>query len=677
MNTTLRWTFLSIALMVLLLAPLSLAQIPKTISYQGILTDASGTAVPDGNYSLTFKLYDVTTGGTPLWQEVQSVAVSKGIFSVNLGSVDTLNLPFNKPYWLEVTVGAGTELTPRMQLTGSGYSFRAANTDSINGITAGGDLTGRYPNPSINNNAVTSAKIADGAVDSTKIASGEVVKSLNSLHDNVTLQAGSNVSITPLGNTLTIATTPGGAGGDITGVTAGTGLSGGGTTGDVTLNVRVPLSLSGSSASPNSIIFATNSGSGAGVKGYNSTSDSYGYLGGYVSGVSGIHSTSGNYGWLGSSGEGVFGYSGSGYGVYGESNSNDGVFGYSNSGYGVYGYSGSGYGVYGESTSNDGVHGYNNSGNGVYGESNSGYGVYGRGTSFRSTGVYGKAGEYGVYGCNDGSGRYGYLGGQSYGVYGHGTYGVYGDGADYGVYGYSSSGNFGYLGMSDCGVWGSGNPYGVYGYSTTGIAVYGWSSGSSPAGHFEGDVVIVGHLYVGGYKSFKIDHPLDPANKYLAHFCVESDEVLNIYNGNVVTDANGEATVTLPDYFEALNRDFRYQLTVIGQFAQAIVSEEIHNNRFSIKTDKPNVRVSWQVTGIRNDPYVKAHPAQVEVEKTGAERGKYIHPKEYGVSETLGIDYEKNHEMEEQMRAEQEKMKAEQEKMKAEQEKMQAKPEAK
>jgi len=107
-------------------------------------------------------------------------------------------------------------------------------------------------------------------------------------------------------------------------------------------------------------------------------------------------------------------------------------------------------------------------------------------------------------------------------------------------------------------------------------------------------------------------------------------------------------------------------LTVIGQFAQAIVSEEIHNNRFTIKTDKPNVRVSWQVTGIRHDPFAESHRIQVEVEKTGKERGKYLHPKEYGVSESLGIDYEEIHKMEE-----------EQAKAKTESLKMQAKPEAK
>jgi len=81
-----------------------------------------------------------------------------------------------------------------------------------------------------------------------------------------------------------------------------------------------------------------------------------------------------------------------------------------------------------------------------------------------------------------------------------------------------------------------------------------------------------------GSGSFKIDHPLDPAKKYLSHSFVESPDMMNVYNGNVTTDRHGFAIVTLPSYFEALNRDFRYQLTVIGQFAQAIVAEEISHN---------------------------------------------------------------------------------------------------
>jgi hypothetical protein len=140
--------------------------------------------------------------------------------------------------------------------------------------------------------------------------------------------------------------------------------------------------------------------------------------------------------------------------------------------------------------------------------------------------------------------------------------------------------------------------------------------------------------------SFKIDHPLDPANKYLYHSFVESPDMKNIYDGTVTTDDGGLATVSLPDWFEALNRDFRYQLTVIGQFAQAIVASEISNNQFSIRTDKPNVKVSWQVTGIRQDAFANAYRIQVETEKEPADRGHYLHPELFGAPETARISAE-------------------------------------
>jgi hypothetical protein len=130
------------------------------------------------------------------------------------------------------------------------------------------------------------------------------------------------------------------------------------------------------------------------------------------------------------------------------------------------------------------------------------------------------------------------------------------------------------------------------------VAIPGGGAGGATAGlagEFLGDVEVSGNLSKGG-GSFKIDHPLDPANKFLYHSFVESPDMMNIYNGNVTTDGNGEATITLPDYFQALNRDFRYQLTVIGQFAQAIVASKINGNHFTIQTDRPNVEVSWQVT---------------------------------------------------------------------------------
>jgi hypothetical protein len=154
-----------------------------------------------------------------------------------------------------------------------------------------------------------------------------------------------------------------------------------------------------------------------------------------------------------------------------------------------------------------------------------------------------------------------------------------------------------------------------------------------------GGVDVIGTLSKGG-GSFKIDHPLDPANKYLYHSFVESPDMKDMYDGNVTTDEAGMATVTLPDWFEALNRDFRYHLTVIGQFAQAIVASKVANNQFSIRTNKPNVKVSWQVTGIRQDAFANANRIPVEVEKAPADRGRYLYPKLYGAPETARIGYQ-------------------------------------
>jgi hypothetical protein len=155
---------------------------------------------------------------------------------------------------------------------------------------------------------------------------------------------------------------------------------------------------------------------------------------------------------------------------------------------------------------------------------------------------------------------------------------------------------------------------------------------------------------------FKIDHPLDPENKYLNHVSIESPDMKNIYDGNVVTDENGEATVDLPAYFEALNRDFRYQLTVIGTFAQAIVADEINGNRFLIRTSAPNVRVSWQVTGIRKDPWANKYRVSVEVEKSELERGYYLHPEAFNQPEERGVQWARNPEHMQQMKESREKV---------------------
>lgn len=143
-----------------------------------------------------------------------------------------------------------------------------------------------------------------------------------------------------------------------------------------------------------------------------------------------------------------------------------------------------------------------------------------------------------------------------------------------------------------------------------------------------GNVNVAGSLSKGG-GSFKIDHPLDPENKYLYHSFVESPDMMNVYNGNITTDAHGEATVTLPDYFEALNRDFRYQLTAVGTFTQLIIKEKLEDNSFVIASSVPNVEVSWQITGIRQDAFANKNRIPNEVDKKGSEIGTYLHPEAF------------------------------------------------
>jgi hypothetical protein len=156
-----------------------------------------------------------------------------------------------------------------------------------------------------------------------------------------------------------------------------------------------------------------------------------------------------------------------------------------------------------------------------------------------------------------------------------------------------------------------------------------------------GNLSVTGSLSKGG-GSFKIDHPLDPTNKYLYHSFVESPDMMNVYNGNIITDGGGYATITMPHYFEALNRDFRYQLTVIneadtGELLWAQVVRELKNNQFTIRSSRADVKVSWQITGIRHDAWAEKNRIPNSVDKVGAEKGKLLHPEAFNQAADKGV----------------------------------------
>lgn len=176
--------------------------------------------------------------------------------------------------------------------------------------------------------------------------------------------------------------------------------------------------------------------------------------------------------------------------------------------------------------------------------------------------------------------------------------------------------------------------------------------GTGLAGNFLGDIQTEGTSNSSS-SSFKIDHPLDPANQYLYHSSVESPDMKNIYDGVVRLNEKGEATVALPEYFGALNRDFRYQLTSIGAPGPGLyVAEELANNQFKIAGGAPGSKVSWQVTGIRQDAWASAHRVQTEVAKPPIERGYYLHPELFGAPEERAVNWAR-HPREMQRRKEQ------------------------
>lgn len=637
----------------------SYAQVPNKFNYQAVARNSQGQFIPNANINLRLTLLSGSATGTPVFSETRRVTTNNvGLFSVVIGGPGATTTTGNLATvdWSAGNMYLRVEADPL-----GGTSFVAlGSTELVSVPYALYSVNGRKGDPGATGPAgpagpqgpagPTGATGPQGPVGNTGPAgpagptgtqgpagptgpagstgpagpAGPQGPTGPAGTDAQTLSvSGSNLSISG-GNTVTLPSgTPGPTGPQGPAGPAGPqgpagpagtdaqtlsisgnnlSISGGNT---VTLpagggSLTLPYSASQASATPPLFVINNTSTTGNSIA-IQGTSSSNGSGSGPLSGATAIQGeltpTSGG------------GFSAALRGIN-RSTSSLGI--------GTVGYqAGAGYGVYGEAPTGYGLVGNSTSGYGLYSTSSTGYGAYISSSSGLSL-VTG-SGDVLVYNTLT-AGRTS-VGNGNNGVNAYSTAGI-------GVYGQSTASAGG-------GMLGEGRYIGVQG-SSTGTdpnrqAIRGDNASSSTgyAGVFVGTVGVFGTLSKTA-GSFIIDHPLDPDNKFLVHSFVESPDMKNIYDGIVTTDARGEAVVTMPDWFQALNMDFRYQLTCINQFAQAIISKEITGNRFTIRTDKPNVKVSWQVTGTRNDPYARDNRLPVEKMKTGNDRGKYIYPEGYG-----------------------------------------------
>jgi hypothetical protein len=634
-------TFLLTQVLTILLCSMLLAQVPQTLNYQGILTDVNGEAVSDGSYEIIFNLYDQASSGNDLWSEHQTVAVQDGVFSVILGIANPIDVAFDRPLWLAIRVNGGTELSPRIELTGSAYSFQAlsvADGAVTNPKLSGGAVTENK----LAEKAVTNSKLDSASVTAEKIASGAVVKSINGLKDDIELAAGDNVSINKNGSKLTISAVGGnGGGGDVTAVTAGEGLIGGGTSGDVTLaiadgaisNAKLADGAVNSAKIVDGSVEAKDMASGQVVKSLNGLRDNIELKAGENVSIA----TDENALVISATASGkvptplnLEGSTAGGFSIVTAKNNGDG-----HAFLGVHGESDN-FGYLG-SASNGAYGAFLGKTNGALGTES--HGVLGKNFVSGTKGTL-ASNDYGASGDHGSGKRKGYLGSKDAGV--QGIYTTSGSLHMVGTLGESFSGVSGFHEASN----------NLASLATSNYAVLAQAgSASKYAGYFTGKVHVAGNLSKAT-GSFKIDHPLDPANKYLSHSFVESPDMMNIYNGNVQLDANGEAWVQMPEWFEALNQEFRYQLTPIGASGPDLfIAEEISGNRFKIAGGVANSKVSWMVTGIRHDAYAEAHRIAVEEWKPENERGQYLHPVEHGAPASMAIGYEERQKMQTKMKA--------------------------
>lgn len=551
------------------------ARLAQGFTYQGRLRDAGVPA--NGAYPMSFRLYSQAAGGTLLQQvDVGNVQVSGGVFTVKL-AFDPTHLDGSDRY-LELHVD-GTMLLPRQQLHPSPYAITADKLETPAFLANAA-------------NVLECESISGYAIQGRHLGNGT--------------QAG------------------------VAGTTSSASSFAVGVLGQINLTTAGPDS--------------------AGVRGNNNGAEEHGF------GVWGSHA---------GSGAGVYGSSPDGYGVFGKSTNDIGVRGHSDNAFGVYG-DGALRGVWGQSSGGFGVYGGSASGIGVFATTFTSIGL--RASATTGTGVWASTFDnIALIAERQSESIRAELAGNLAGAYGEdpraagiGVYGIAGSanpprggGAQdhpVGVFGTAEPYNGSFLasgvhGFANAGVEDDSVAYGVRGEAETNntrqiaYGVYGAATGpgANLAGFFVGDVFITGNLAKGS-GSFKIDHPLDPENKYLVHSFVESPDMMNIYNGVATFDEAGMAVVELPDYFQALNRDFRYQLTAMGApMPNLFIAQEVVSNSFVIAGGEPGLRVSWEVTGVRQDAFANANRLINEVEKTGDEKGRLMHPEAFGSPWEEGI----------------------------------------
>jgi trimeric autotransporter adhesin len=656
-------------------------QLPSLVNFSGVLADVNGKPLT-GVVGVTFSLYKDQQGGSPLWLETQNVHPSKtGNYTVALGASSSQGLPAGvfaggEARWLGVRP-EGQEEQPRVMLVSVPYALKAVDAETLGGrpasaflaatgnsastpaanVTGSGtkDFIPRWNSTSqIGNSNIFENGSGQVGIATTTPAARLDVNGATDIRNTLTLfPTGSTPTLKVSGSTFAInsagkvtfisgQTFPGT--GTITGVKAGSGLTGGGTSGTVTLSmintcsngqilqwngtkwvcsnagtgtitgVTAQAPITGGGSGGNVKVGLTNACSNGQVLRWNGSAWACATVGGgTITGVTAGTDLTGG----GTSGTVTLNLDTAKVPQLAASNTFTGSEQIFNNSV-----------IVGPITSFTegqlaaGASSANNPGLGAVGFTVAAGSGQSGGDSIVS---FGGSGDFQT---NNGN-----IGGR--GMFTEGGGGSAGGAGIFALGGSATEGGCCTDGPGGFFEGGSNN------FSGDGIDA---ETGGGWAGNFLGSINVTGTLFAGT-KDFKIDHPLDPANKYLLHASVESSEMMNIYTGNVTTDGQGEAVVHLPDWFEVLNTDFRYQLTVIGQFAQAIVGREIQNGEFAIRTNVPNVKVSWQITAVRHDAYAKANPLVVEQQKEARLRGFYIHPELYGAAPEKQIEWARHPEL--------------------------------